>query len=46
MTLLTKREAEQLVKNASTVARIPATTSALQAAITANRDAIILLLKR
>ncbi len=46
MTLLTKREAEQLVKNASSVARIiPATTTAIQAAVAGNRDVTILLLK-
>ena len=46
MTLLTKKDAEQLVKNASSMARIPATTSAVQAALAANKDAVILLLKR
>jgi hypothetical protein len=39
-------EAETLVKQASSMARIPATTSAVQAALAANKDAVILLLKR
>jgi hypothetical protein len=46
MTLLTKPEAEQLVKRASSVARIPATTKDVQAAVAENKDAIVLLLKR
>ena len=46
MTLLTKKDAEQLVKNASSVARVQATTSAVQAALAANKDVIVLLLKR
>ena len=43
-TLLTKKDAEQLVKNASSVARVQATASAVQAALTANKDAMVLLL--
>ena len=46
MTLLSKKDAETLVKNAGSVARVPATTSALQAALAANKDAIVLLLKQ
>ncbi len=46
MTLLTKRDAEQLVKNASSVASVPATTSAMQAALMGNKDVMVLLLKR
>ena len=46
MTLLTKKDAETLVRNASSVASVPATTSAVQAALAANKDAVILLLKR
>ena len=46
MTLLTKKDAETLVKNASSVARVQATASAVQAALAANKDAIVLLLKR
>jgi hypothetical protein len=45
MTLLTKPEAEKLVKQASSVARIPATTKDVQAAVHGNKDVIILLLK-
>jgi hypothetical protein len=46
MTLLTKPEAEQLVKQASSVARIPATRSAVQTAFTENKNAVVLLLKK
>ena len=46
MTLLTKKEAEQLVKQASSVARIPATTNDVQAAVAGNKDVIVSLLKR
>ena len=46
MTLLTKKEAETLVRSASGVARIPATTSAVQAVLASNKDAIVLLLKK
>jgi len=46
MTLLTKKDAEQLVKNASSVARVQATASALQAALAGNKDVVVLLLKR
>jgi hypothetical protein len=46
MTLLTKKEAEQCVKTASRVARIPATTKDVQAAVAGNKDVIVLLLKR
>jgi hypothetical protein len=46
MTLLTKKEAEQLVRSASGVARIPTTAKDVQAVIAANKDAILLLLKR
>jgi hypothetical protein len=46
MTLLTKPEAEQLVKQASSVAKIPATTKDVQSALTENKGAVVLLLKR
>jgi hypothetical protein len=46
MTLLTKKDAETLLRNAQSVARVPATTSAVQAALAANKDAIVLLLKQ
>jgi hypothetical protein len=46
MTLLTKREAEELLRQASSVARVPATTKDIHAAMTENKDATILLLKR
>jgi hypothetical protein len=46
MTLLTKKEAETLVRSASSVARIPTTAKDVQAMLAANRDAILLLLKK
>ena len=45
MTLLTQKEVEQLVKNASSVARIPATSSAVLTALAENKNAVVLLLK-
>ena len=44
MTLLTKREAEQLVKNVTGIVRV--TAKDVQAVLAANKDAIILLLKK
>ena len=46
MTLLTGPEADKLVKQASSVARIPATTSAVQSAVTDNKNAVVLLLTK
>ena len=46
MTPLTKKEAETLVRQASNVARIPATTKDVHAVLAANKDAILLLLKK
>ena len=46
MILLTKREAEELLRQASSVARVLATTKDIQAAIADNKDATILLVKR
>jgi hypothetical protein len=43
MTLLTKPEAEKLVKQASSVARVPAAAKDIQAVLAGNKDAIILL---
>jgi hypothetical protein len=49
MTLLTKPEAEQLVKQASSVARIPATTRrrrTFNPPLAENKNATVLLLKQ
>jgi hypothetical protein len=47
MKLLTKSEAEKLVRQASSVASVPATTKDVQNALSANdRDTIVLLLKK
>jgi hypothetical protein len=46
MTQLTKPEAKKLVKQASSVARVPATPKDVQAALTENKNAVVLLLKR
>jgi hypothetical protein len=46
MTLLTKPEAEKLVKQASSVARIPATRKDVQTALAENKNAVVLLVKR
>ena len=46
MTLLTTPEAEQLIKQASSVTRIPATTKDVQAAVAGNKDVIVLLLTK
>jgi hypothetical protein len=46
MILLTKREAEKIVRQASSVARVPATTKVVQNALNGNnRNTILLLLK-
>ena len=44
MTLLSKKDAETLVKAAASIARVPAKD--VQAVLAANKDAIILLLKK
>jgi hypothetical protein len=46
MTLLTKPEAEKPVKQASSVARIPATARDVQTALAENKNAVVLLLKK
>ena len=47
MTLLTKQEAETLVRQASSIARVPATTKDVQNAVSGNsRDTFVLLLKK
>lgn len=47
MTLLTKREAEELVKKASSIALLPTTTGAIQSALGGNsKDLVVLLLKK
>ena len=46
MTLLTKPEAERLVKQTSSVERISATMKDVQAAVAGNKEAIILLVKK
>ena len=46
MKLLTKQEAEKLVRQSSVVASVPATTTAIQAALTDNKNAVVLLLKK
>jgi hypothetical protein len=45
MTLLTKQEAEQLLRRASGIAQVPATTKDNQAALSGNKGAIVLLVK-
>ena len=45
MKLLTKREAEELLRQATSVARVPTTTKDIQAALSENRGAIVLLVK-
>jgi hypothetical protein len=42
MTLLTKKEVEQFVKNASSVASVPATTKDVTAALAGNKNAVVL----
>jgi hypothetical protein len=44
MTLLSKKGAEALVKTATSIARVPAKD--LQSVLAANKDAILLLLKK
>lgn len=44
MTLLSKRDAETLVKNATGIVRVPAKD--VQSVLAANKDAIVLLLKK
>jgi hypothetical protein len=47
MKLLTKTEAEKLVSQASSIARVNATTKDVQTALNGNdRDTIVLLLKK
>jgi hypothetical protein len=47
MKLLTKQEAEKLVRQASSIARVPPTTKDVQDAIGKNdRDTVVLLLKK
>jgi hypothetical protein len=47
MILLTKQEAERLVRQASSIARVPATPKDVQAALSGNStDTIVLLLKK
>jgi hypothetical protein len=47
MTLITKSEAEQLVKRASSIAKVPATLKEVQAALAGNtKDIVVLLVKK
>jgi hypothetical protein len=46
MTLLTKAEAERLVRQASSVAKISGTMRDVQAALADNKNATVLLLKK
>jgi hypothetical protein len=46
MILLAKQEAEKLVRQASSIARVAATAKDVQAALSGSKDAIILLLKK